>query len=167
MPTSSYLLALDPGLHCCGVALFRDGALVRAAALRGTKGRGPATWAQYGRLVTTWLGDVGPGTTVVEEMQVHAGGKARPADLLELAGVSGVVIGAVGWPAVGALASLWKGQCPRDIFGDRVARHLRDEGMWHCIEVPRSATELNDALHAVGLGRWWLTTHPETSPARR
>lgn len=167
----STLLALDPGLRCVGVALFRDGALVRAAALRGpARGRGPSVWAAYAPLVQDWLPMsvellIGKGGTVlVEQMQVHAHGGADPADILELAGVSGAVVGALsvaGWSAAGALARDWKGQIPRDVFGARVEGHLRDEGLLHLVEPTSRATERNDIMHAVGLGRWWIKTHPD------
>lgn len=165
--TSGYLLALDPGLRCVGVALFKDGVLVRAAALRGpATGRGPAVWSTYATLVYEWVGGLvpvaalaGPTTLVVEMMQVRVKGKGDPADLIELAGVTGAVVGRLAadcWRAEGFTPEEYKGQTPRDIYGARVEGHLRAEGLWSRVEVPSRATELNDAMHAAGLGRWYL-----------
>jgi hypothetical protein len=164
MRTSSvgYLLAVDPGLRCVGVALFKDGALVRAAALRGpATGRGPAVWSALAQDVERWVGMQGnrttPGTLVVEMMKVQVKGRADPADLIELAGVTGAIVGRLSsWSAEGFEPSIWKGQVPRDIYGARVEGHLRAEGLWSHVEVPSRATELNDAMHAAGLGRWYL-----------
>jgi len=166
MPTSSvgYLLAVDPGLRCVGVALFKDGVLVRAAALRGpATGRGPAVWSALAQDVERWVGMQGtrttPGTLVVEMMKVQVKGRADPADLIELSGVTGAVVGRLAadcWRAEGFEPAAWKGQVPRDIYGARVEGHLRAEGLWSRVEVPSRATELNDAMHAAGLGRWYL-----------
>jgi hypothetical protein len=149
--------------------LFKDGVLVRAAALRGpTTGRGPAVWSAYAGLVVDWLAKSivtrthlftpGPdGTLVVETMRHNPTRSVPVEDLLELAGVAGAIVGKLaGWDAHAALAHKWKGQVPREIMGNRVADHLRAEGLWSCVEVPSRATELNDAMHAVGLGRWYL-----------
>jgi hypothetical protein len=147
--------------------LFKDGVLVRAAALRGpATGRGPAVWSAYADLVAAWAMPIynggGPDwkRLVVEMMKVQVKGKGDPADLIELSGVSGAIVGrmvADRWQAVGFEPSVYKGQVPRDIYGARVEGHLRAEGLWSCVEVPSRATELNDAMHAVGLGRWYLT----------
>lgn len=164
MRTSSagWILSVDPGLRCVGVALFKDGVLVRAAALRGpTTGRGPAVWSALAQDVERWVGMQGnpttPGTLVVELMKVQVKGRADPADLLELAGVTGAIVGRLSsWSAEGFEPAAWKGQVPRDIYGARVEGHLRAEGLWSRVEVPSRATELNDAMHAAGLGRWYL-----------
>ena len=161
--SSGFVLAVDPGLRCVGVALFKDGVLVRAAALRGpATGRGPAVWSAYADLVHTWVlphivGRFGPWRLVVEMMKVQVKGRADPADLIELAGVTGAIVGRLSsWSAEGFEPSVWKGQVPRDIYGARVEAHLRAEGLWSRVEVPSRATELNDAMHAAGLGRWYL-----------
>ena len=164
MRTSSvgYLLAVDPGLRCVGVALFKVGVLVRAAALRGpATGRGPAVWSARAQEGERWVGMQGtrttPGTLVVEMMKVQVKGRADPADLIELAGVTGAIVGRLSsWSAEGFEPSIWKGQVPRDIYGARVEGHLRAEGLWSRVEGPSRATELNDAMHAAGLGRWYL-----------
>jgi hypothetical protein len=175
-PSTGFLLACDPGLRATGVALFKDVgsggyALVRATALRGpAKGNGPAVWNELAGLVYGWTArrlegidpalfiDRVPGTLVIETMR-HAPGRSVPVeDLLELAGVAGAIVGRLSsWSSHAALAHRWKSQVPRDVMGARVEEHLRREGLWHLVDVPSRATELNDAMHAVGLGRWWLS----------
>ena len=145
-----------------GVALFKDGVLVRAAALRGpATGRGPAVWMALAKSVALWvLGLIGNAPLrriVVEMMVVRVKGKGDPADLIELSGVAGTICG---WlhaqDSEGFTPEEYKGQVPRDIYGARVEGHLRAEGLWSRVEVPSRATELNDAMHAAGLGRWYL-----------
>jgi hypothetical protein len=149
-----------------GVALFKDGALVRATALRGpAKGNGPGVWNELAGLVDYWLEGGTPyvdprtrGTLVVETMRHNPGRSVPVEDLLELAGVAGAIVGRLSsWSSHAALAHRWKSQVPRDVMGARVEEHLRREGLWHLVDVPSRATELNDAMHAVGLGRWWLS----------
>lgn len=156
---------MDPGLRACGVALFRDGVLVRAGAVRGPReGRGPEVWAALAAYVEVWADGLLPfdsdvvGTLVVETMRHNPHGRSVPVeDLLELAGVAGAVVGRLpGWTAHAAQAHRWKGQVPRDVMGRRVEAHLREEGLWARVEVPSVKDHLNDAMHAVGMGRWWL-----------
>lgn len=167
-----YLLAIDPGLRCVGVALFKDGVLVRAGAVRGPPPpvRGPAVWSLLAQAVESWLERVqtvppvrhpllDPGILVVETMRYDHGSKKGSAeDLLEVQAVGAAVVGRLaGWSAHEAPAHVWKGQTPRDIFAARVEKDLRaDPAEWVKVEVPSRATELNDAMHAVGIGRWWL-----------
>jgi hypothetical protein len=86
------LVALDPGLRLCGVALFTDGVLTAAALVRNPVKtvRGPAAWFGMGTAVKEWLA---PKTDrvdmfVCELMQVYKHTR-NPADLIELAGVDG------------------------------------------------------------------------------
>lgn len=94
-------------------------------------------------------------------MRHNPHGRSVPVeDLLELAGVAGAIVGRLSsWEGHAALAHRWKSQVPRDIMGARVEARLRASGAWSCVEVPSRATELNDAMHAVGLGYWYLENH--------
>lgn len=159
------MLAVDPGLRACGVALFHNGVLVRAGVVRGLReGQGPEVWAALATEVEEWARltvlttRYTYGHLVVETMRHNPHGRSVPVeDLLELAGVAGAVVGRLpGWTAHAAQAHRWKGQVPRDVMGRRVEAHLREEGLWARVEVPSVKDHLNDAMHAVGMGRWWL-----------
>lgn len=167
MPTSrssGWLLSIDPGLRCVGAALWKDGVLVHAGAVRGppSPARGPSVWAELAGNVhadcTSEFVDMESGHLVVETMRyAHASKKGSAEDLLEVQGVAGAIIGRfVGWEAHEAPAHEWKGQVPRDVMAARTEAWLREQG-WHARLTPSSrATETNDALHAVAIGRWWL-----------
>jgi hypothetical protein len=163
-----FCLAIDPGLRAVGLALFRDGQLVRAGAVRGPPPpqRGPAAWSTLAVRVDCWVDEcvpvaalAGPTALVVETMRYdHRSRKGSAEDLLEVQGVAGAVVGLLAadcWVAHEAPAHEWV-RVPRDIFAARVEKDLRADGAWPLVEVPSRATELNDAMHAVGIGRWWL-----------
>jgi hypothetical protein len=84
------LVALDPGLRLCGVALFTDGVLTAAALVRNPVKtvRGPAAWFGMGDAVRSWLGPRTVEVFVCEVPQVYRS-TPNPADLIELAGVDG------------------------------------------------------------------------------
>lgn len=130
------LLAVDPGLRCCGAALFKDGALVACDWVRGQNtGQDYArACASMARRVTEWSGPVS--AVAAEWPQVYAQGKrgGDPNDLLPLAGV----LGAVAAEIAGAefrcyLPRQWKGTLPkrtdeeRVMFKARVLARLSDE----------------------------------------
>jgi hypothetical protein len=151
-----------------GLALFRDGVLVRAGAVRGpaAPGRGPAVWSALAQATEAWLwqresigGPPGPQHLVVETMRYdHASRKGSAEDLLEVQAVGAAIVGRLAadcWTAHEAPAHQWV-RVPRDIFGRRVEVSLRESNEWDKVEVPSRATELNDVMHAVGIGRWWL-----------
>ncbi len=163
-----YTLAVDPGLRACGLALFRDGALLRAGAVREPeKVRGPAVWSALARAVERWLNtallaagvepDATTGFLITETMRYdHSSRKGSAEDLLEVQAVGAAVVGRLaGWGAHEAPAHQWV-HVPRDIFGARVEKEMKERGEWHRVEVPSRKTELNDVMHAVGIGRWWL-----------
>jgi hypothetical protein len=98
------------------------------------------------------------GTVILEEMEVHAHGTARPADLLELAGVGGAVVGALpGWQAEGVLAKIWNGQLPSEIRRARTRAWVEEQGRLACVDLDTTARFQQDVWSAVGIGRWKTT----------
>lgn len=180
MPTSSvpaplpteqrrrgWLLTCDPGLRAVGVALWKDGVLLHAGAVRGPPppARGPAVWGLlaadvYADIEVPIAGLAGPCHLVTETMQYQHGTKKGSAeDLLEVQGVAGAIVGVFSRTAVlfdEAPAHAWKGQVPRDVMAGRVEGWLRAQGWWDRVVPSSRATENNDAMHAVGIGKWWL-----------
>lgn len=160
------MLAIDPGLRAVGVALFKDGALVRTGAVRGPPPpvRGPGVWSLLAASVYAWaevpVADLaGPCHVVVETMRYdHSSRKGSAEDLLEVQAVGAAIVGRFAadcWQAHDAPAHQWV-HVPRAIFAQRVEVSLRESNEWDKVEVPSRSTELNDAMHAVGIGRWWL-----------
>jgi hypothetical protein len=165
---TGYLLSVDPGLRATGLALWKDGVLLHAGAVRGPPppARGPAVWSQLATDVHDHLRTHNPGAyfidgrVIVETMRYDHGSKKGSAeDLLEVQGVGGAVVGrfaAHGWDADEAPAHVWKGQVPRDVMAGRVEAWVKERGWWDRVVLYTRATENNDTMHAVGIGRWWL-----------
>lgn len=86
------LIAIDPGLRQCGVALFALGRLYRAFIVKGsTAPSGPGVWAAMAAAVRP--GGMGSPGLAIEFPKAYPGGRqaADPADLLELAAVIGAI----------------------------------------------------------------------------
>ena len=156
---SGTLLSVDPGLRASGVALWYDGVLVRAGAVCGPDaGRGPAVWSALARGVEEWLGVAPPGALVVETMKVYLAGKGDPADLLELAGVAGSVVGRLSaWSAEGVRAADWNGQVPAHIRRTRTREWVEAQGWLDRVDLATTARFQQDVWSAVGIGRWRVT----------
>jgi hypothetical protein len=158
-PAPDFVLAVDPGLRACGVALFRDGELVRAAAVRGPRtGRGPAVWRALGLGVAAWVGDLVVGRLVVETMKVYTGGQSDPDDLLELAGICGAVATALPrWPVEGVRAAEWNGQVPAEIRRWRTQTWTESLHWTDRVDLNTTQRFQQDVWSAVGIGRWKVT----------
>lgn len=128
--------------------------------MRGpTTGRGPAVWSALAAGVATWVGPLEPGVLLVEEMKVYVGnGKGDPADLIELSGVAGAVVGRlVGWTAEGVRASDWNGQVPAQIRRKRTAAWVEAQGWTSRVDLATTARFQQDVWSSVGIGRWRTT----------
>lgn len=169
---SRLLLSIDPGLRGCGCAWWEtqdEGWHLRFAAYvpslpHATGGRdddGPVAWnATVGAVELAHAArfpDREPDVLAVEQMKVYTRGPGDPRDLLALAAIGGGLVRAF-WSArpVGLLPSEWKGQVPRDVFGHRMEKRLRERGLWERVEVPKRKTHLNDVMHAVGVGQFLI-----------
>lgn len=105
------ILALDPGVNGCGVAIFRDRQLMRAEYVRNTlksdaddlercAAMGRAVGAWYALARTNVPGELGPVELVAEWPRVYAAGKAKrgadPNDLLLLSAIDAAAAVALG-----------------------------------------------------------------------
>ncbi len=155
-------LTVDPGLRGCGFAYWRGASLMVAGFAPGAaSGTGPPVWAAAARAVVSRApSDEAVTLVVVETMKVYTHGSADPADLLELQGIAGTIGGMIvarGGESEGLDARTWKGQVPREITGNRVAKKILDREWWPFVQVPPRKTHLNDAMHAVGIGLYVLS----------
>ena len=152
-------VTLDPGLRACGVALWYDGVLVRAGAVRGPgTGRGPAVWAELADGVARWVEPAPPGVLVVETMKVYVAGKGDPADLIELSGVAGAVVGRLAaWRAEGVKAAEWNRQVPSHIQRQRSRAWVEQHGWIERVDLATTARFQEDVWSAVGIGRWRMS----------
>jgi hypothetical protein len=120
------LLAVDPGLRGCGVALFNEGRLWQVAYLRGSKDSADASaWGAMAAAVAAW--SPGVVTEAVSEFpKVYSVGKSKgdPEDLLQLAAVVGALSVALAVPLRVVRPYEWKRQVPKDIMAGRIAQCL-------------------------------------------
>ncbi len=167
---SNYLFSFDPGIRTAGVAMFRDSVLVHAGLARSEEhhARGPAAWKKMGEAVESLVLGWTQGTTfcesdstefVCELMQVYggpAGGKADPADLLELMGVNGVVAAQFDGAACGYTPRQWKKSVPKNIHSQRILARLTP-GELTSLDDPSIIPSLkHNAVDAVGIGLFHL-----------
>lgn len=161
MLVTPLLVTVDPGLRACGVAVFRDGRLTSAFAVRGPADvRGPRLWRSLGGDVCHRLSKTGlfpqQGHLVVETMKVYTEGKADPDDLLELQGVaSAIACGVPGWWSVeGVLTRDWNGQVPSAVRRERTKKWVADNGWLDAVDLNTTARFQQDIWSAIGIGRW-------------
>jgi hypothetical protein len=151
------LLAVDPGLRGCGVALFDGGRLVRCAYVRGSRdGQDAAAWAEMAGEVYAWGG--ADATRVVSEFpKVYSVGKSKgdPEDLLQLAAVVGAI--SAHWGSEGITLEVvrpyqWKRQVPKDIMTSRIINLLdAQEGAQARAGMPAKSYQHN-VWDAIGIG---------------
>lgn len=168
MLVTPLLVTVDPGLRACGVAVFRDGVLTSAFAVRGPADvRGPRLWRSLGGDVCHRLSKVAlfaqQGHLLVETMQVHttATSKGDPDDLLELQGVASAVVSKVPnwWSVEGVLTRDWNGQVPSAVRRERTQKWVTDNGWTDRVDLNTTARFQQDIWSAIGIGRWKIQGH--------
>ncbi len=160
------LVAVDPGLRGCGVAVFRDGVLVDASYVRSAclKERGPVAWRLMVAALAAHVESVAPDATelVVELPQVYPQGRyrknvpfANPADLIELAAVvGGVATSSNATLAFALLPREWTGGVPKGERNTATEGQLAPEELAAyrpCVKSLR-----HNVTDAVGLGLHYL-----------
>ncbi len=128
------LIAVDPGVHACGVAWFDNGTL-RACAYTAE----PLT-LRYS-----------PCECVCEIPQVYSGdGAKKAAALIDLAVAAGRMTGQL--PTKYVRPASWKGQVPKDIHHARVRAVLTpaEFAVYNAVDCP--ASKRHNVLDAIALG---------------
>ncbi|QDE69473.1 hypothetical protein BHS09_22205 [Myxococcus xanthus] len=170
-PTPRHLLvALDPGLRECGVALFDlDSGELLAAAMPTNperKARGLAAWSHMAGAVAAFVSSlleplraagVAVSVTVASECpQVYTAGKSKgdPNDLIELAGVVGRVAGGLGAANEHSfLPREWKGTLDGDVMVERIKARLGERPHEHLrVQLPRAQDKHHNVWDAIGIG---------------
>jgi len=165
------LLAVDPGIRGCGVALFREGRLSRgledmrlaaAAYVRNPLPRGddPVEQLAMAYAARDWvrrhtgIDDATVDRVVVEWPQVYQGSKQKgdPRDLLTLAGVDMAIAASI--PARRNVSRYlpreWKGQVNADVMLERILARLEPEEMARLEACPASLR--HNMIDAIGIG---------------
>ena len=127
----SRLVAIDPGLRYCGVAIAENGNLVACALIANPdkRGRNAEAWSAMAKAVRGWAMLHGPfyrarsETPQVYQPGHHGGKRIDPGDLLQLQGVVGALSMAFdGLETV--LPYAWKGQLPKEVCARRILGRL-------------------------------------------
>lgn len=145
------ILAIDPGVHFCGWALFGCG-------------ERPLTRCGYTDVANAiYLSEyAGMDHTVVVERPQADGRPARLRDLLDLAVVAGQLAGSVGRLVT---PRQWKGNVPKAVCHARLFGRIPQATIDACIPSVLKSKRHN-VYDAVALGLWALE-HPQASnPAR-
>lgn len=167
-PSLGCLVAIDPSINSCGVAIFKAGALWRVNTIECAKTKDIADRCyRMSQNVVRWIGEckVRPRTIAIEWPQVYAVGKSK-GDNNKLLGLSGVAIG-VATLLGGVLASTgdeclqvvsykpaeWAGQLPKTKTKNpsasprarRIHTRLTEEEALEWVDD-------HDAIDAVGIG---------------
>ncbi|WP_141592263.1 hypothetical protein [Myxococcus sp. AB056] len=168
--TRNLLVALDPGLRECGVALFDldSGELLAAGMPTNAerKARGLAAWSRMAGGVAAFVssfleplraaGVVVSVTVASECPQVYTAGKSKgdPNDLIELAGVVGRVVGELSATSERSfLPREWKGTLDGDVMVERIKARLGERPQEHLrVQLPRAQDKHHNVWDAVGIG---------------
>lgn len=170
LTTRNLLVALDPGLRECGVAIFDldSGELLAAGMPTNAerKARGLAAWSRMAGGVAAFVSSfleplraagVAASVTVASECpQVYTAGKSKgdPNDLIELAGVVGRVAGELRATSERSfLPREWKGTLDGDVMVERIKARLGELPHEHLrVQLPRAQDKHHNVWDAVGIG---------------
>lgn len=151
------LLAVDPGIRGCGVAVFDGATLVWAGYVPNplTTGDGleEVRRVGYAVLAAAYLRGSPPWRVVVERPQVYFGTKSNPNHLLNLTAIAGVIVGrgqgleSVDW----VLPRVWKGNVSKEETETLVQQVLGPNELARVTRV-----ESHDAWDAIGIGLYDL-----------
>lgn len=131
MLSDGLLVAIDPGLRGCGVALYRDALLEQATYVTGhDNAQRSACWVAMVAAIRDFIGARAVSKLVVELPQVYiqARLKGDPNDLMHLAAVvGGLCVAFDGVIQQVYLPAEWKGQVPKEVMHARALQRLSSE----------------------------------------
>jgi hypothetical protein len=164
-----HVLAVDPGIRGCGVALFKAGGLVKAAYVKNPffAGNGAAEAASMGRAVQHWtetscgyVDHIAVEWPQIYVSQLRAGKgkkKADPNDLLALCGVDAALAALLGTPTTSYQPHQWKGSMDKDASHLRIESRLRPAELAVAAEGREAAGALeHNVIDAIGIGLFHL-----------
>lgn len=158
-------VAIDPGVNHCGLAIFDGPVLVYAKLVKNklVKNTGKKTWLTMASAVqhdfTAWVfaNDCGvvSRTLILERPQVYVRGKGDNNDLIDLAGIIGVIAGRMSpvWfdDVVFYKPHDWKGNVKKEVMTERIKGWLSEKEL-KLVEKTAPASLLHNVLDAAGLG---------------
>ncbi len=160
MTAPSLLVAVDPGVHGCGVAVFVDGVLGHAEYCGGLGDQIHPLLEPVERLEALLIDVSGGNRTIdlvaIECPQVYDAPKqvGRQSDLIRLAVVVGAVL-AIARPWCKAALLLqpaeWKGQVKKEVMEQRIRERLAPEELG-AVEDLELKTIAHNVIDAIGIG---------------
>ena len=163
-----YSFFVDPGLKCCGWALFRD-MYLKKAGLSRTKSATveERTRDHCNNLTMAGLLDKAD-IVIIEKPQVYVQRlwKGDPNDLIDLSIVVGGILSCTRPTVITRVVTpqQWKGQLPKDVTDARARRTLTKRGEMQAVDnpvvlgQPKSAPDslLNNMMDAISIGLTYL-----------
>ena len=154
------ILAIDPGLRHCGMALFREKLLIDAALVRitadayGTSEAARLMALQVGR----WKQRAAYSLELVIELpKVYPTGRQQgdQNDLIKLAALAGAIVGSCDWQSSRFIEPrTWKGTINADEMTGRIQGRLSDFERTR-VDLESSPKSLHHNIwDAVGIGLW-------------
>ena len=143
------LLSIDPSSVSVGIALWEDGVLQMAKALRSDLAGSESVIDQIYNL------NVEFDEIAIESQQIYGGSSLKKkAGVIKVAQYAGIAIGRLYSP--GTLVSWylprdWKSQVPKDVFLPRIQRPLTEEETLK-VELTKNKKINHDVWDAVGIG---------------
>lgn len=134
------LVAIDPGKHASGIAVFGSSLLV-------------AAYYTNDPFVLSWVAEHTP--VIVELPQVYVVGKGDPNDLIALAFAAGRITRRFS-DVDTVKPAQWKGQLPKEVHHRRVRACLESAELDAIENSGIARGKLHNALDAVALGLWKL-----------
>lgn len=150
----SYLVAIDPGVKKCAIAVFVERKLEDAYYVNANlDSRSGGALNMVKQLEDTEFNDP---EIVIERPQIYTGAEAKgdPNDLLDLAFVAGYFRAHRSY-----LPAEWKGQVPKEIHHKRLSEYFAESGDVDGFDVWKRISKLkkdHDLRDAVGLGLFHL-----------
>src|SRR5262245_51142350 len=120
------IVAIDPGLRHCGLAVVDDqGALVECALIRGEpKARGAPGRSRLRDAVFGAAHYYQPRFTEIPEVYPGRRAIGNPAELIQLAAVVGGIVASWAGPVTVVEPWEWKGTVKKEIFTARILKNL-------------------------------------------
>jgi len=148
------LLAIDPGIRGCGVAVFEDGNLVSCAYVKNPFGAGDDPNAVLGmaHAVTKWSLPVE--TCVFEHPRIYTAAKSKGDnnDLMPLVAI-GYLVAARYAVQTRVYPHEWKGQMPKEVCAARIRNRLTAQELDvldRCLT--KAGAKGHNTVDAVGIG---------------
>ena len=156
---------IDPGLRGCGVSVFFEGEVEKAAYVKNPveTGEGFTAYTVMATAVSDYLLGHSYDKLIIEHPRVYPGSAQQKGDLNDLLSVV-----AVGSAIAATLVSSayyygdietvypsdWKGNTPKEVMTDRIRRALASEEL--SAMAPCAASLKHNVYDAIGIGLWKL-----------